>query len=135
MGRELNVSEPEYFISTMNRRKDWAVILCLVGLGQDIYDGEVGINEWFRSAIQDFDNWELFYSQYIFEQLEEKEINKELITSCKRTHQIQALHLATSIRSFRSEKQSELVDNLLANNPGKTKQRYSEIKKDYPIYS
>lgn len=134
MGRELNVSEPEYFISIMNRRKDWAVILCLVGLGQDIYDGEVGINEWFRSAIEDYDDWEMFYSPKIFEQLEEKAINKKLITSCNRTHQVASLHLATSIRSFRSEKQSELVDNLLANNPQMAKQIYSEIKKDYPIY-
>ena len=36
----------------------WAVMICLVGLGQDIYDGEVGINEWFKVGIKQYKNWE-----------------------------------------------------------------------------
>lgn len=134
MGRELNLSEPQYFISIMNRRTDWAVVICLVGLGQDIYDGEVGINEWFRSAIQDYSNWELFYSPKLFEQFEDKIVDKQMILSCTRAHQIQELHLSTSVRSFRSEKQSELVDNLLAGDSEKAKLLYKQIKKVYPIY-
>ncbi len=42
------VSEPHLLFSIMDRHTDWAVMICLVGLGQDIYDGEAGINEWFR---------------------------------------------------------------------------------------
>ena len=47
------VSEPHLLFSIMDRHKDWAVMICLVGLGQDIYDGEVGINEWFRCGVED----------------------------------------------------------------------------------
>lgn len=54
------VSEPELLFSIMDRHDDWAVMICLVGLGQDIYDGEVGINEWFRCGIEEFKEWELF---------------------------------------------------------------------------
>lgn len=134
MGRELISSEPGYFIRVMNRRKDWAVIVCLVGLGQDIYDGEVGINEWFRSAINDFKDWEMFYSPKIFEQSEDRFIDKEMIESCTRANKVEELHLSTSIRSFKSEKQSQFVDYLLANNPLKAKDIYEDIKKDYPIF-
>lgn len=134
MGVDVNASEPEYFIQIMDRRKDWAVIICLVGLGQDIYDGEVGINEWFRAGIEDFDNWELYYSPKIFEQLEDKNINRGLIESSARAHKVDELHLSTSIRSFRNEKQCQFVDNLLGNNPKKAQKIYDSIKKDYPIF-
>lgn len=42
-----DMSEPECLIEYMNRHKDWAVIVCLVGGGQEIHDGEAGIAEWF----------------------------------------------------------------------------------------
>ena len=51
------VSEPQLLYSIMDHHQDWAVMICLVGLGQDIYDGEVGINEWFRCGINDFPDW------------------------------------------------------------------------------
>lgn len=38
-------SEPEFLISTMDRHKDWAVIICLVGGGQEINTGESGLPE------------------------------------------------------------------------------------------
>jgi len=38
-----DVSEPEYLISSMDRHSDWAVIVCLVGGGQEINTGEAGI--------------------------------------------------------------------------------------------
>lgn len=39
----LSMSEPEMLIDYMNRHDDWAVIVCLVGGGQDINTGEAGI--------------------------------------------------------------------------------------------
>lgn len=134
MNREIDESEPEFFIKTMNRKKEWAVIVCLVGLGQDIYDGEVGINEWFRSAIQDFPDWELFYSPAIFDQSEDSTIDRGLIEGSPNTHTCQSLHLSTSIRSFRSERQSEFVDKLLSNDPKGAKELYHSIASQYPIF-
>lgn len=128
------VSEPKLLFSIMDRHQDWAVMICLVGLGQDIYDGEVGINEWFRCGIEEFREWELFYSPLIFSQVEDKNINQEMILSCDRCHQIDELHLKTSIRSFRADKQCQFVDFLLDNNPKRAMEIYQQIKEKYPVY-
>lgn len=134
MGKKISMSEPQYFIEVMDRREDWAVIICLVGLGQDIYDGEVGINEWIRSAIEDFNDWEIFYSPKIFSQVEDRDIDWELINNSTKTHAVDELHLSTSIRSFRSDKQSQFIDALLANQPELAANIYKEMKEVYPIY-
>lgn len=128
------VSEPHLLFEIMDRHQDWAVMICLVGLGQDIYDGEVGINEWFRCGIQDFDQWELFYSPAIFDQVEDKSIDTEMIRACERCHEAPELHLKTSIRSFRADKQCQFVDSLLDNDPDTTKQVYNLIFDRYPVY-
>lgn len=128
------VSEPHLLFSIMDRHKDWAVMICLVGLGQDIYDGEVGINEWFRCGIRDFQNWELFYSPDIFDQVEDKNIDKKMIAGCDRCHPVSELHLKTSIRSFRADKQCQFVDAVLDNNPEEAKKVYQLISEKYPIY-
>lgn len=130
----LSVSEPQLLYSIMDRHKDWAVMICLVGLGQDIYDGEVGINEWFKCGIENFKDWDLFYSPEIFNQVEDRNIDKSMITSCDRCHPVKSLHLKTSIRSFRADKQSQFVDALLDNKPETAKEVYQSISNKYPIY-
>ena len=134
MNEVLSVSEPQFMIGVMDRQKDWAVMICLVGLGQDIYNGEVGINEWFRSAIEDYENWELFYSPDIFSQVEDKNINREIVEGYSGSHACSALHLKTSIRSFRADKQSQFVDTLLENNPQEAQKIYAQIVDKYPIF-
>lgn len=130
----MSVSEPHLLFSIMDRHQDWAVMICLVGLGQDIYDGEVGINEWFRCGIEDYKEWELYYSPEIFGQVEDKNINREMIEGCDRCHPIPELHLKTSIRSFRADKQCQFVDALLDNKPDEAKEVYKSISEKYPIY-
>ena len=46
---DFNSSEPEFLISAMNRHKGWAVIVCLVGGGQELNDGEGGMEEWLKA--------------------------------------------------------------------------------------
>ena len=131
---DMSISEPNLLYRIMDRHQEWAVMICLVGLGQDIYDGEVGINEWFRCGVQIFNEWELFYSPSIFLQIEDKDIDKELIEGCSRCHPVEALHLKTSVRSFRADKQCQFVDYLLDNKPDEAKKVYESIKNKYPIY-
>ena len=128
------VSEPHLLYNIMDRHNDWAVIICLVGLGQDIYDGEVGINEWFRSGIEDFKEWEMFYSAEIFNQVEDKTIDRVMIENCNRCHQIDELYLKNSIRSFRADSQCQFVDALLDNNSDQAFKLYKMISGKYPIY-
>ena len=131
---EMSVSEPHLLFRIMDRHSDWAVMICLVGLGQDIYDGEVGINEWFRCGIEEYKDWEMYYSPSIFEQIEDRDIDRDLIRNCDRCHEADALHLKTSVRSFRADKQCQFVDYLLDNKPVEAKKVHDEICKKYPIY-
>ncbi len=56
------LSEPEFLISCLDRHKDWAVIVCLVGGGQEINTGEAGIGEWLRAIDRTYQNWNVFIS-------------------------------------------------------------------------
>jgi hypothetical protein len=49
-----NQSEPEFLISCMDRHPDWAVIICLVGGGQEINTGEAGIGAWLEAVNKAF---------------------------------------------------------------------------------
>lgn len=58
-GRDL--SEPEMILQIMGRHKDWAVIVALVGGGQEINRGEAGLAEWGR-ALPKFMEWNIVAS-------------------------------------------------------------------------
>ena len=131
---DMSVSEPKLMYRIMDRHNDWAVMVCLVGMGQDIYDGEVGIYEWFRCGIEDFLDWELYYSPQLFERAGKEDIDKHAIEHCSRCHPVNELHLKTDIRSFKAEKRSAFVDSLLNNEPEQAKQIYDLIKGKYPLY-
>ncbi len=50
-------SEPEFLISYLDRHDAWAVVVCLVGGGQEIHTGEAGIGEWLEAVRLRFAHW------------------------------------------------------------------------------
>ena len=128
-----NQSEPEFSIRIMDRHQDWAVIVCLVGGGQEIYNGEAGIIDWFRALQKKFRNWHIYLSDKITdsEYVGNSSI-EELLTGCSYSLR-PALHLGVSLRSFRSEKLAEFVKLLLDNEPSAAAAVYSELSIHYPI--
>ena len=46
---DYEISEPEMFLRLMERHNDWAVIIALVGNGQEINTGERGLIDWGHS--------------------------------------------------------------------------------------
>lgn len=52
----LTRSEPAHLMDIMERHDGWAAIVCLVGGGQEIHDGEGGLAEWGR-ALQERPAW------------------------------------------------------------------------------
>lgn len=128
-----NQSEPEFLIRIMDRHQDWAVIVCLVGGGQEIYNGEAGIIDWFRALQNKFRNWHIYLSDKMTdsEYVGNSSI-KELLTGCSYSLR-PALHLGVSLRSFRSEKLAEFVKLLLDNEPSAAAAVYSELSIHYPI--
>jgi DUF2075 family protein len=128
-----NQSEPEFLISCMNRHKDWAVIVCLVGGGQEINTGEAGIGEWITSINRSFPDWHV----YISSRLTDSEYNAEVVLQELKTRQHVAydddLHLAVSMRSFRAEDISLLVKQMLDLEVHSARQTYAKVRDKYPL--
>lgn len=125
-------SEPEFLISCLNRHNDWAVVVCLVGGGQEINTGEAGISEWLNAVKNNFPEWEtrispnLFDSEYSAQEaIKELEKNSLIIFNPN-------LHLAVSMRSFRAEFLSRLVKEILDIDKN-AKHTFHLIQNKYPI--
>lgn len=102
-------SEPEFLISCLDRHKDWAVVVCLVGSGQEINTGEGGISEWLQAVENRFVSWDVHLSPHLNEsEYGSSEMLKRLLARPE-TIPNSALHLATSMRSFRAESLSRFV--------------------------
>ena len=130
---DFNMSEPEFLINVMNRHKDWCTIVCLIGGGQEINTGEAGLEEWISALKERFTNWDIHYSNLILESdnyLKSKDTKNWLENNGTSETE---LHLAVSVRSFRSEKLSEFIHELLNINKEKAKEIYHLIKQDFPI--
>lgn len=126
-------SEPEFLISTMDRHQDWAVIVCLVGGGQEINTGEAGLPEWFDSLRRAFPDWDV----YITPQLNDEEYRrdrawKDMIADLN-IFEREKLHLATSVRSFRTPDLATFVKAVLDVDTDQAKELYQRIKNKYPI--
>lgn len=130
----LSMSEPELLIEYMDRHKNWAVIVCLVGGGQDINTGEAGIQEWFDSLRRSFPDWKVFVSNKITDKEYVGNTSYNTLIKDLNYSIVEELHLSISLRSFRSEKVANFVHYLLDNEKEKAKTIYNEIKKVYPIY-
>lgn len=129
-----NQSEPEFLISIMDRHKDWATIICLVGGGQEIDTGEAGIEDWFKALKKKcHSEWDIYLSdrmidyEYVGNSTIEKMLEDRSYTIAP------SLHLGVSLRSFRSECLSDFVKELLDNNIEKARAVYQKLKNSYPI--
>jgi DUF2075 family protein len=128
---DFDCSEPEFLISCLDRHKDWAVIICLVGGGQEINTGEAGISEWLDAMDKTFPDWQV----YISPNLTDSEYAAiDAINKLKeRVFFDENLHLFVSMRSFRAENLSFFVKNLLDLDTERAKQTYSLISEKYPL--
>lgn len=129
------VSEPDFLISILDRHEDWAVIICLVGGGQEINKGESeGIAGWFEAIREKYKHWDVYISDKIIEEEYLKGQNFDNLVKNISYIKKENLHLSVSLRSFRSEKVSNFIKLLLDNNPQSARELYKEIRKDYPIF-
>ena len=127
------MSESEFLIWSLDLRPDWAVVVCLVGGGQEINSGEAGIAEPLRAANESFPNWNVFISpQLTAKEYAEGKVNA-LIAQNAKVHKENSLHLATSMRSFRAENLSNFVGQLLDRDASAAKTTYAEFCANYPI--
>lgn len=127
-------SEPEFLISCMDRHKDWSVIICLVGGGQEIHTGEAGISEWINTINNKYPEWKVFVSDKLNDSEYAAGNALDLLKNHKYVDFKKELHLAVSLRSFRAENLSTLVKHLLDLNIDEARLHYNKLKDNYPIF-
>lgn len=134
LGRQRQ-SEPACLIDQMDKSESWAVIVCLVGGGQEIHDGEAGIGAWLE-ALKDKKDWHVYISSYMRDNPQQfavdrrvtlengkvelrgtsdelKNLYEALGKDANRWHEDDKLHLKVNNRSIRSNRVSDFVDNLV----------------------
>jgi hypothetical protein len=112
-----NISEPEMILEIMDRHPDWAVVVALVGGGQEIHDGEAGLAEW-GLALNKFPSWHVVSSEEalnggpavagtsLFENLDRGRSNVRVTGD---------FHLPISTRSYKAEALSAWVNAVVDN--------------------
>lgn len=126
-------SEPDFLISCMDRHSDWAVVVCLVGGGQEINTGEAGISEWIHSIERHYPDWEVHISPHLTDSEYAASNAIESLKTRRDVHFNEDLHLAVSMRSFRAEHVSSLVKHLLDRDVAQAKAALEEVQLRYPI--
>ena len=126
-------SEPEFLISCMDRHQDWAVIICLVGGGQEINIGEAGIDAWLEAINTSFPKWHMYISSRLTDTEYAAGRALDRVSQRHDAHLDDCLHLAVSMRSFRAENVSAFVKALLDCEKQQARDAFSSLADRYPI--
>lgn len=126
-------SEPEFLISCLDRHSDWAVVVCLVGGGQEINTGEAGISEWIESLMRSFPDWHLYVSSKLTDSEYAAGNVLGAVAGRANVSYRDELHLGVSMRSFRAENVSLLVKQLLDIDLAAAQKTLRDVGKNYPL--
>jgi len=127
-------SEPEMLLRIMERHSDWAVVIALVGGGQEINDGEAGLEEWGRALATAKNDWKIYASPEVLQGGPSTAGHRLFADTGDRKviHTTAALHLRTSHRSLRADHLATWVNYVI---DGDVQQAASlEINKRFPIF-
>lgn len=128
-----NQSEAEVLIEYADRHKDWAVVVCLVGEGQEIHDGEAGISSWLEAAVETFRDWKVLASPELNEPKHGSKHLLDILGAQGRLEWESDLHLATSMRSFRAENLSRFVSEVLNLDAAAARDTLQALRDKYPL--
>ena len=108
-------SEPEIFLDVMNRVPDWAVVIALVGSGQEINRGEAGLGEWGRAMASSHADWLVAASPAVLPGQEAPPGGRlfDELPSTVAIHVDPRLNLRMNVRSPRAERLNAWVDRSL----------------------
>lgn len=129
-----DLSEPEFLIGVMDRHKDWCVIVCLIGGGQEINTGEAGLGEWLCALKKIFPDWDVHASSLLGQSDYTIDADARRMLEDIRIQKHSDLHLAVSMRSFRAETLNRFVSLLLDGESEKAKKAYLALGGRYPIF-
>ncbi|MCX7372672.1 MAG: DUF2075 domain-containing protein [Alphaproteobacteria bacterium] len=124
---KLTDSEPGHILDAMRRTTPWGAIICLVGGGQEIHDGEGGLLEW-GEALRQRPDWQIFAADAAFRS---SDIRQNLPADLTCTREA-ALHLREPMRSLRNPAVAEWVSAVLGDDLA-TAQRLARGP-DWPVF-
>jgi hypothetical protein len=126
-------SEPEFLLSYLDRHDEWAVVICLVGGGQEINRGEAGISAWLDAVATSFPKWTAYISPTLTDT--EYDAGHALQTLGTKAEVVsdESLHLSVSMRSFRAEHVSRFVKAVLDREVDEARDLLKRIVPRYPI--
>ena len=105
----LRDSEPGHLLDIMAGHADWAMIVCLVGNGQEIHDGEGGLAEW-GAALATRPLWRVLAAPQTLTATDPR----QRLSAMPGLDTHDALHLDVPVRSIRNAAASAWVDAVLA---------------------
>lgn len=114
---DVAASEAAELLDVMERLPDWAVVIALVGGGQEIYLGEAGLEEWGRALSDRLDRWHVVASPEVLgggESVAGHRLFDGPVPSALRFHEEPLAHLAVGVRSHRAQRWAEWVNEFLA---------------------
>lgn len=126
-------SEPEFLISYLDRHVDWAVVVCLVGGGQEIGQGEAGIGAWLDAVREQFPHWHIHLSSELTDSEYAATGEIQALDGRSDVHIDKSLHLSVPMRSFRSEHVSRFVKAVLDCEQETARHLFSELSPSYSI--
>jgi len=130
---DFNQSEPEFLISYLNRHDDWAVVICLVGGGQEINRGEAGITGWLDAIQDSFSDWNVHVSPNLTDSEYAAGDALSHLAGVRTISKDPDLHLSVSMRSFRAENLSGFVKSVLDCEIAVAKEQFSLLRDRFPI--
>ncbi len=111
-----NRSEPEIMLDIMDRHERGAVIVALIGDGQEINTGEAGLSEWGRALTDHFRHWSVLVSPQAVkrEKVDGADFLFDAQPAGMAVHEESALHLEVALRSYKAQSVAEFVGHMLS---------------------
>ncbi len=127
-------SEPEMLLGIMERHQDWATVVALVGGGQEINDGEAGLEEWGRALAKSKRDWAIYASPEVLEGGPSTAGHRlfDDLTNKRQVMTNPTLHLRTSNRSLRAERLATWVNEVIEGNSDKAASL--DVTTKFPIF-
>jgi hypothetical protein len=124
-------SEPELMMAILERH-DWALLVALIGGGQEIHEGEAGIGEWGRALTRRFEHWQIAASSQALDGSygAGARLFDSVAPGPDRLSILPDLHLDTPTRQFRGKTIARWTESVLA---GDSKQ-CREVLQSNPLY-
>ncbi len=128
-------SEPEMLLRIMERHQDWAVVIALVGGGQEINNGEAGLDEWGASLAAAAKPWTIYASPEALAggtSVAGGRLITQASSSSLEVISEPQLHLDVSVRSLKADSYARWVNYVVDGDSGAA--HTISLDSEFPVY-